>query len=154
MANQQLGPIHPNIGPNVLPSPLPPTSSSTVTPLTGHLSTSTQLPQQDPESHTRYQQLLNHLLIIKGTHKGGYKCHHCKVNNESMPSSSELKEGVCVCGCSHLKAVMEKVLLESEILGQIVPNDSAATNIRRSISYTDWLKMEYIWGQLIGFKPD
>jgi len=42
-----------------------------------------------------------------------------------------------------LKAVMEKALVARGILEQIVPDDMAATNIRRSITYTDWLKMEY-----------
>jgi hypothetical protein len=153
VASQQLGPNDLNIGDNVVPPPPPPTFSSAATPLAGPPSTPGQSLPQDPESYTRYQQLLNDLLILKGTHKGGYKCHHCKVNNKAMPPSSELEEGVCVCGCSHLKAVMEKDLVARGILGQIVPDDVAATNIRRSISYTDWLKMEYIWGRLIGFEP-
>lgn len=38
---------------------------------------------------------------------------------------------------------MEKALVARGILEQIVPDDMAATNIRRSITYTDWLKMEY-----------
>ena len=92
-------------------------------------------------------------MIVKGIHTGGYKCYHCKINNKTMPPFSEPEDGVCVCGCSHLKAVMEKELLKRGILGHVVPNDAPATIIRRSISYTDWLKIEYILEQLIGFQP-
>jgi len=94
------------------------------------------------------------MKVSKGPHSGDYKCFHCKINKKVMPQVPEIQERVCACGCSHLKAVMELELIKREILGQVVSNDQAATQIRRSISYADWLKMEYIWGELIGFKAN
>ena len=68
-----------------------------------------------------------------------------------MVSRDEREDWMLACGCSKVKGVMELLMKEMGILGEVVENDIAFTQMARSISQAEWQKLEFIMARMIGF---